>query len=69
MEPERITGKDVELLGIGLLCLMLSGSTVLYSWWSPKLVAAAMFGFLGVVSFGLVWWDVRMRAALATTSE
>lgn len=69
MEPDRITGKDVELLGVGLLCVILSGSTVLYSMWSPKLVAAALFGFLAVVSFALVWVDIRMRATLAPTHE
>lgn len=59
MQPDRLSGKDVELLVVGLVCLGLAGSSLFAP--GPNLVAFAIFAFLGLVSFGLAWWDVRRR--------
>lgn len=60
--PELVTGRDVELVVVGVLCLVAAA-------WSGlairplQLVPVVIFLGLAAVSFGLAYWDVRSRGA------
>lgn len=64
MPPEPISGRDVELIAVGVACVLAAGWLGLGSattGWQP----AVIFALLAGVSFGLALWDIRERGELS----
>ena len=63
--PDPISGRDVELIAIGIICLVAAGTWVVLPGSPIDPRPPAIFVVLGVVSFGLAWWDIRSRGELS----
>ena len=63
MPAAPITGRDIELIAVGFGCFVTAG--VLLAGDSITLVhfRVQIFLFVGLVSLGLAWWDLRARGA------
>lgn len=69
-EPsDLIDGRDVELIAVGILCLVGAGAWIVLPIgpidWRPVVI----FVMMGGVSFGLAWWDVRTRGELSVSTD
>lgn len=67
MFPPFVTGRDVELLAVGVLCVAAAGGLLLEGSFGP--VPPLVFLALAATSFGLAWWDVRLRGGLSIAEE
>lgn len=68
MPPELITGRDVELLVVGVSCVVAAGWFGVLSRtpsWEPLVV----FVSVGALSLLLAVWDIRARGALSITED
>ncbi|MFC6940654.1 hypothetical protein ACFQE8_11865 [Salinirubellus sp. GCM10025818] len=65
MPPDLITGRDVELIGIGILSLFAGGTWAVRPDGSIDPVPLGTFLLLTLVSFFLAWVDVRSRGELS----
>jgi|GEM_PF-7005315 len=57
--PDLLSGRDVELLGAGVICAVVASAGLLDDTIEP--VLPAMLLLVGALSIGLAWWDVRTR--------
>lgn len=62
--PDVLSGRDVELLGAGVVCAVGAGIGLLDDTVEPVLPGLLLL--VGAVSIGLAWWDVRTRGSGAT---
>ena len=60
--PDALSGRDVELVAVGLLCLAVAGWTITDGGFG-QLGPTALLVALALCSFGLAIWDVQSRAA------
>ena len=61
MAPEIVTGRDIKLIAVGLLCLLAGGAWATeFDGWS-SVVPLTIFATLAVASFCVAWWDIRSR--------
>jgi hypothetical protein len=65
MPPDLITGRDVELIGFGILSLFAGGTWAVRPDGSIDPVPLGTFLLLALVSFFLAWVDVRSRGELS----
>ncbi len=69
MPPDLISGRDIELIAVGLLSLLACG------WWGTSADGAlnvtplSLFLGLSVLSFWLAWWDIRSRGSLSRIDQ
>ena len=67
MQLDGLSGTDVELIVMGVLCLVFAGSWAIEPY--VNLVAVSIFVFLATVCFVAAWWDVRRRATWSAPWE
>lgn len=65
MPPELITGRDIELIAVGIFLLVAGGAWARRPDGSINLVPLGMFFLLAVLSFSLAWMDIRSRGGLS----
>lgn len=69
MAPDVVTGRDIKLVAVGILCLLAGGAwaTAFDGW--RNVVPMSTFGLLAVLSFWVAWWDVRSRRELTLARD
>ena len=65
MPPDLITGRDIELIAVGILSLFAGGTWAVRPDGSIDLVPLGTFLLLASVSFFLAWLDIRSRGGLS----
>jgi len=65
MPPDLITGRDIELIAVGIFSLFAGGAWAMRPDGSINLVSLGMFVLLAVLSFFLAWIDIRSRGGLS----
>lgn len=60
-EVDTITGRDIELVVVGLLCLIGAGAWVGLTEFNLDPIPVLVLGFLGLLSLGIAWMDIRFR--------
>lgn len=65
MPPDVVTGRDIKLIAVGMLCLLAGGAwaTTFDGW--ENVLPLGIFGLLAVLSFWVAWWDIRSRRDLS----
>lgn len=64
--PDSITGRDVELVVVGVLCVFAAGVWGVRPDGSLDPSPLVVFALLATVSFLLALWDVRTRSDAST---
>lgn len=69
MPPDLISGRDIELIAIGVLSLFAGGVWATGPDGSINVVPLGVFSLLAVLSFFLAWVDIRSRGGLSLPRE
>lgn len=65
MPPDLITGRDIELIAVGILSLFAGGTWAVQPDGSIDPVPLGTFLSLALLSFLLAWVDIRSRGGLS----
>lgn len=69
MPPELITGRDVELIAIGIISLFAGGVWAVQPDGSIHVAPLVTFSSLAVLSFLLAWVDIRSRGGFSVPRD